>query len=281
MWIIRICDEEKQALPELEDFWIKGNGPVRIGRHLTNECPIAFTNDKSVSRNHAEILVDNGILYVIDKESKFGTHVYEEDQKMKLVPNEREEINEGQLIQFGATQSFVMVHKLRLQVCLTRLNKDKKKMVGDAIKRLGGIHVEDVDFATHIVTSPPIGTMTPKLLSAVIYGREKKMITPDWFEFALLETDDRAVPIPREELFFPEIDTSKLQLEKKDMPRDGLLRGKTVLLARKSDEAYVCALQGCGANIVRGYGDDPVSRYASLVSINQPYVCSVTHSTRT
>jgi hypothetical protein len=95
----------------------------------------------------------------------------------------------------------------------------------------------------------------------VIQVREKKLITPDWFAFALVETENRAVPIPREELFFPEIDTSKLQLENKDIPRHGLLRGKTVLLARKSDEVYACALQGCGANIVRGYGDDPVSRY--------------------
>ena len=269
-WIARICDENKQALPEREDFWIKGNGPVRVGRHPTTECPIAFSNDKSVSRDHAELFVDNGILYVMDKGSKYKTNLSfpdeepDEEGQMKkhcLEQNERNEVNEGQLIQFGAAQSFVVVCKLQLQVCLTRLHKDKKKMVVDAIKRLGGRIVENVDTATHIVTSPPFNSMTSKLMAAVVYGQEKKLIIPEWFEFALAETANVAVPIPHESSYFPEVDTSKVQLENRDMPRGGLLRGKTVLIARKVDEAYECVLQGCGAKTIRGYGENLVPRY--------------------
>ena len=262
MWIARICDKSKNALDGCEDYWIKGPGPVRVGRHPGPTCPIAFSNDKSVSRDHAEIFVDNGILYVMDKGSKFGTFLCDDGN---VEPNERKEVNDGQLIQFGATQSFVVVYKLKLQVCLTRLNKDKKKMVVDAIKRLGGSIVENVDFATHIVTSPPFNSVTPKLMAAVVYGQEKKLITPEWFEFALAETENGAVTIPHEALYFPEIDTSKVQLENKDMPRIGLLQGKTVLVARKKDEEYVCLLQGCGAKIIRGYTEDPVPRYESII----------------
>ena len=92
-----------------------------VGRKLENN--ISFPNDKSISRQHATINVENGNLYVTDLSSKFGTQIGEK----LCLPNISTLVCDGSVISFGATGCKLAVRKHDLTFCFSRLDKSDKE----------------------------------------------------------------------------------------------------------------------------------------------------------
>lgn len=232
-------------------YYVKGPS-CRVGRSPDN-C-IELKDDKSVSRNHAKLIIENGILSVMDLGSTFGTFLFNEiGEKRKLQPNELYIISNSQTILFGNSQSKISFLNTRLIFCVTRIEKIDKDRLKKNVKSIGATIVNKAEDATHIVSNKFSATV--KMLTALVL--KKEIITGDWLIFSeTIKTVEIILPCSKYSPFkFDQIST-----------RTQLLKDLTVVLLEEADEQYEIILTSCGAEVIKMYKDvkDPSDLLCSL-----------------
>ena len=166
-------------------------GPVvHIGRKP--ECDISFVNDKSVSRNHAELVLANDSILCSDLNSKFCSYLINGTTKTKIEPSKdlsnkvRVPVNQGDMIQVGATSSRIRIRKLNIQFLPTKLDKTNKERLKKLVKSIPGGRIisqlssfsESSNTKTYIITSGFSATI--KILEGIAY--QVPIITLKWVE---------------------------------------------------------------------------------------------------
>lgn len=138
---------------------------VHIGRKTGSD--IAFINDKSVSRNHAEFhLNDRGVLSVRDLKSKFMTYVV--CNGVKMVVRDETILKHGDTVQIGACDSRIEVKHVSFLMCPTKLEKERKELLKTVTKKLNGKIVSALDADRSIITVADKFTATMKILESII-----------------------------------------------------------------------------------------------------------------
>ena len=151
---------------------------ISIGRKP--ECDISFENDKSVSRNHAELKLNtDGTLSIIDLNSKFSTYVtsLEDGKKVNIKNNSNMTmLHNGDIIQIGACGSKIEIIQISYQFCPTKLNKQEKEQLKLFAKYLKSRVVSSTTQCTHLVASKFAATV--KILEGIVTN--KPIISLQW-----------------------------------------------------------------------------------------------------
>ena len=156
-------------------------GPsVTIGRKA--ECNISFPNDKSVSRNHAEILIKENRVYVSDFGSKFCSFIISGITKVQVAASVDltnklwVEVKHNDIVQIGATVSRLRFRVVNVELCPTKLEKAEKEELKRLSNSLSGFKVvnnltplnnkpDNVDI--YVVASKFVATV--KILESIVY----------------------------------------------------------------------------------------------------------------
>lgn len=168
-------------------FW---QGPtIKIGRSVENN--LVFGADKSISRMHAEIMVDSttATLHIVDLASRYGSSV----NGAKLQGNVPFPVEHGAVARFGVGNVRIRFTRRSYAYCTTRLEKPEKDKLKRCAKITGGRIVTQVEHATHVVANKVAATV--KMLTAL--ALPLKMVRAEWLSFA--EGSNAAELIPREE----------------------------------------------------------------------------------
>jgi hypothetical protein len=150
-----------------------------------------FSSDKSISRVHAEILVDNptSSVSIVDLASRYGSTV----NGTKLQGNVPFHVENGMVARFGVGNVRIRFTRRTYNYCTTRLDKSEKDKLKRCTKITGGRIVSQVEHATHVVANKAAATV--KMLTALVVPL--KMVRADWLSFA--EGTKPAELIPKEE----------------------------------------------------------------------------------
>jgi pSer/pThr/pTyr-binding forkhead associated (FHA) protein len=150
-----------------------------------------FSADKSISRQHAEIVVDiaSYSLYLVDHASRYGSSV----NGNKVLPDIQTMLEHGSVARFGVGSVRLRFVKKQYNLCTTRLDKPEKDRWKRCCKLLSARIVAQPEQATHIVASKAAATV--KMLAALVLPL--KIVTVDWMSFT--ERNGPAELIPKEE----------------------------------------------------------------------------------
>ena len=134
------------------------HSPFRIGRKSDNDLVLP---DTRVSRNHAEVIQENGAHFVVDLDSKHGTYVNGERVagKHQLVRNDRIEVGarDGVILVFAPTKPHSSSREFLRQITQVPSNKtsdlEKLRVFLEAARKLNATSVLDDILLTLIETS--------------------------------------------------------------------------------------------------------------------------------
>jgi pSer/pThr/pTyr-binding forkhead associated (FHA) protein len=163
---------------------------VTVGRSPDN-C-IQFEADKSISRTHAQIVLQSPLsehISLIDLGSRFGSAV----DGARVPPNTPFPLQPSSRIKFGASSLRVVIVRTHLRFCLSsrldRVQKDRLRVVAG---QLGGRIESRPTRASHVFATKQAATM--KLLTALVLGIPA--VTCGWIDF--VESAKPAPVIPSE-----------------------------------------------------------------------------------
>ncbi|KAJ1390368.1 SMAD/FHA domain-containing protein, partial [Ochromonadaceae sp. CCMP2298] len=187
MWVGELLGSDGKVVKR---FLLKGP-VVNVGRAPDNS--IQFESDKSISRLHAQIVLNSGPLSddikLIDLGSRFGSAVDGE----RVLPNTPFALQQGSRIKFGASSLRVQIVRQQLRLCMSsRLDRAQKDRLRAAAVQLGGRVESRPARATHMFATKMAATV--KLLTALVLGIPA--VTTDWIAFA--ESVKPAPVIPSE-----------------------------------------------------------------------------------
>ena len=181
MWQLLPDDSTRQAAL----FPVSGHvGAYTIGRKDTD---MVVTNDKSISRNHAQVTHSMDGLTLTDIGSKFGTHV----NGTKLAQNEPCALATGDKVILGTTH--FTVNRRQLVFCASTLSspEDKDELTRSTAALGATLADKWTSEVTHLIM--PTVTFTPKLISAL--ALLKPVVSLQWLRLALARTKP-AQPLP-------------------------------------------------------------------------------------
>ena len=160
------------------NFTSSHGNKISIGRSA--ESDLSFPNDKSVSRNHGEIILETITvpntttnatattntapitiqqLSIIDLGSKFGITIIHKNKDQRIPINHKIVIENGAKIRLGSLNSFIEFHHEKLSLCLTRLSKPEKTHMKAVAKIIHAKIVNHVPDATFVVSNNPTATV--------------------------------------------------------------------------------------------------------------------------
>eukprot|EP00762_Andalucia_godoyi_P004159 ANDGO_06310.mRNA.1 Nijmegen breakage syndrome 1 protein len=207
MWILSSTQKDAVA----HDLHLIGGGTYLIGRR---GCDILLSQDKSISRKHAQLVV--GLIppdHISDfsfrpqislrDTSKYGSFIVTGPNEQKLVTNEEMELVHDSTIRFGLLSTTMKVRYIPYVLCPSLISN--RKTLGALAENASviGAHVHYgsnwVAECTHLVMESV--EITPKLIVALLSGCP--VVKPSWVEAVrLLERPDVVMPDPA--MFIPE-----------------------------------------------------------------------------
>ncbi|XP_044744861.1 nibrin [Coccinella septempunctata] len=202
-------------------FYLIKEGKYIVGRHVGD----IIIKNHSVSRKHAEIIVENNEAFVRDCESKFFTTY---NGKI-LLKNEKTKLEDGGEIIFGEVKVSFKVGE-NLVTCSTGVkeHEDELRLI---IKEIGGEYLKDWnDTCTYLTTSEIMVTL--KVLHAIMDN--KKIVTPNfWKAFLKNMKENKLPPDPSE--FYPPLGESMIHTKFLDYNPDRkcIFVGKTFAFWKK------------------------------------------------
>jgi len=227
-----------------------------LGRNA--DCDIVLDNDKSISRKHAQLIVnaENKTLSLVDFGSKFGTTLVKRRSSTfnlphKIEPNKPFELQINDTIQFGSFNSCIQFNNETFKFCITRLDKTSKEFVHAKVASLNATLVSSVPECTHLISNQFSATL--KMITALVL--RKSIVTSKWFDF--LNSNKSAFLIPDANQYSPfdprgreivgkeEYTVEPLTSEK----RRHLLPDSLVFIPDPTSVEYRDVLEGCGAEI--------------------------------
>ena len=180
MWICDVFQEEKS---KKSCYYLRGPS-CRVGRK--EDCDISFPTDKSVSRQHAEFLLQDEDLFIKDLGSKYCTSA----RSSMCVPNVLTRVHDGDEIKFGVSGSSVVVRRAILSLCFTRLEKSERDKLKQLSKALNATLVKTVEQCDLLICNKLSATL--KVLTAIVYN--KKIVTIEWMAFLCSSEGKQAKP---------------------------------------------------------------------------------------
>ena len=174
MWQLLPDDTTRQSAL----FPVSGHvGAYTVGRKDTD---MVVSNDKSISRNHAQVTHEPDGLTLMDIGSKFGTHV----NGTKLAQNEPCALAAGDKVILGTTH--FTVRRRQLIFCASTLSspEDKEELTRSTAALGATLADKWSSEVTHLIM--PTVTFTPKLISAL--ALLKPVVSLQWLRLALART---------------------------------------------------------------------------------------------
>lgn len=127
---------------------------------------ITLANDDSISRNHAQLTLENGKLYLEDTKSKYGTVLVRESKPTNL-ENARVELKSGDEILFGRFSNNFIVNHMNIRSAQSGIGDNQKKKLSHIFKELRLELLEELDNScTHLTTTSE--TIVSKKLVAAL-----------------------------------------------------------------------------------------------------------------
>ena len=203
--------------------------------------PIIQNNDKTISRDHARVSINNDILTIVDNNSKFGTFI--DDKSTKIT--ESYQVKSGQTIKFGAASTRVRFIKCHFVFSTTLISKDERERIKKLSKMLGARISNNVEDSSHLIC-PKYGATT-KMLTAIVM--EKKIITISWLSFIEETTTFSLIP-KCIEFSPPATDEFNSYIATSHLKRSELLKNYTVFITTKTDMQYGPIFKQCGTNLI-------------------------------
>lgn len=250
MWIAQIIKSDGSIINE---YLLRGK-EIKIGREMgVDYLPTIYNNniDKTLSRDHARIVINDDILSIVDNNSKFGTFT---DNKPNSKITENYQIKSGQIIKFGQANTRIRFIKCPYVFCTSQYYKDEKEKIKRAAKILGSRVSSNVDDASHLVC--PKYSATTKILTAIVM--EKKIVSINWLSF--IEENSKFSLIPSCNEYAPTIhEMMGSYQETAHLSRSSLLKNYTIFITTKTDTQYASIFKSCGSNLIDlSHIEDPV-----------------------
>lgn len=206
--------------------------------------PIIQNNDKTVSRDHARVTINNDILSIIDNNSKFGTFI---DDKSNTKINETYQVKSGQIIKFGAAVTRLRFLKCQYIFSTTLISKDERERIKKLSKVLGARIINNVEDSSHLIC-PKYGATT-KMLTAIVL--EKKIITTSWLSFVEEPSNQKLSLVPKcVDYSPPATDEFNSYIATAHLKRSELLKNYTVFVTMKADMQYGPIFKQCASNVI-------------------------------
>ncbi|CAH0556920.1 unnamed protein product [Brassicogethes aeneus] len=171
-----------------------------IGR---KDCDFVLTNDKSISRKHAIIKLENNEVYVTDCGSTYFTF----HNSNKIEANTKINIKVGDEIKFGAYDCIFKLESKEFFVTSSQLSTFEKNIVSKCIKELRGKHVDVWSSKVTHVTVSKI-TLTVKVLQATVDGIP--LVVPKYWQ-KFIECMNKRIPPPQIEDYKPGVAEAALR----------------------------------------------------------------------
>nr|XP_026488247.1 nibrin [Vanessa tameamea] len=214
---------------------------VTIGRSLDGQnCNFAITDDPSISRKHATLLILEGVLYLEDLGSKYGTFVNNSD---KIEHNKMLKLSCNDVIKFGKMNCVWKAQKINLITCTSTMKGENLQSLKNILTTVGGIIKNEWDETCEYLTMPAI-TLTIKVVLALV--QNSHIVTIDyWNKCVDAVNNNTALPNPSN--FIPQILESTLNKESVSfLPskyRSSLFASKKVIFfSRRQLELYKMVL---------------------------------------
>ncbi|XP_047529647.1 nibrin [Vanessa atalanta] len=214
---------------------------VTIGRSLDGQnCNFAITDDPSISRKHATLLILEGVLYLEDLGSKYGTFVNNSD---KIEHNKMIKLSCNDVIKFGKMNCVWKVQKINLITCTSTMKGENLQSLKNILTTVGGIIKNEWDETCEYLTMPAI-TLTIKVVLALV--QNSHIVTIDyWNKCVDAVNNNTALPNPSN--FIPQILESTLNKESvsflPNKDRSSLFASKKVIFfSRRQLELYKMVL---------------------------------------
>ncbi|XP_050346235.1 nibrin [Nymphalis io] len=220
---------------------------VTVGRSLDGQnCNFAITDDPSISRKHATILISEGVLYLKDLGSKYGTFVNNSD---KIEHNKMIKLNCNDVIKFGKMSCVWKVQQINFITCTSTLKGENLQSLKNILASVGGIVKNEWDETCEYLTMPAI-TLTIKVVLALV--QNSHIVTIDYWN-KCVDAVNNNTPLPIPSNFIPQILESTLNKENVSFlpnnERRSLFAGKKVIFfSRRQLELYKLVLTKSSAN---------------------------------
>jgi len=195
---------------------------------------------------------------LVDLNSRYGTFLRSSssvvdavddtsiDSYMQLSTSAPLVIVSDAIFRFGTSDAKVRFVRKHFTFCTTRLDKSDRDLLKKRAKAVGAKLVEEVQLATHVVSSKAAATV--KTLSAIVSNIP--IVNMNWLDF--VDTEGSCETIPHE-TDCPPSTLEDFKIVGLMGSRSGLLANHSVYLTDPIDEQYVCIAQGCGGRVVRLY----------------------------
>jgi pSer/pThr/pTyr-binding forkhead associated (FHA) protein len=182
--LIGVLSSSADGIP-IVSYYIKG--PImKIGRNIDSDICI---NDRSISRSHGEIHMNDKTFAIIDFGSKYGTFLPRRDNQNKIKANEEICFQIGEPVRLGINMTFTLSYQ-SMSLNFTRLERKAKDQLKKIAFKIDANILNNVEDASYLVTDKFSATI--KMLTAIIIN--KPVITMDWFSF--IETKKSCELIP-------------------------------------------------------------------------------------
>lgn len=195
VWALIPADSLRGA----QKYYIFSKGTYHVGR---KDCDIIVQTDTSISRNHAEIVIDNMIsldpykagsvgspsgVRVIDK-SKYGTFISKESgSKVRLVKNKDAELDNGDFVTFGTSNATFQLCYVPVSIFI---HGSKDALLDSSLQDIGSSigarsSLKWNHECTHVLVEEST-SITIDLIEAVLAKRP--IVLGDWFKVLVEKT---------------------------------------------------------------------------------------------
>ncbi|KAI7807208.1 nibrin [Triplophysa rosa] len=235
MWKLQPTESGGDSL-----FLLSGQTYV-VGR---KNCEILLSNDQSISREHARLIVTEQGISLKDS-SKYGTFVNDE----KLKTGSTKSLQTGDRVTFGVFQSKFRLEKESIVVCSSCVDNERKVSLSQDVRSIGGRLVSSWTLdCTHLVM--PTVKVTIKTICALLCCRP--IVKPEFFS-AFSKAVQQKLPLPKPERFRPPVDEPTLTKEDLDLgarpERKSLFKGKTFVFFNSKQMKRLSQAVSCGGAV--------------------------------
>ncbi|XP_031347312.1 nibrin isoform X2 [Photinus pyralis] len=215
-------------------FYLLPNTSYTVGR---KDCDLLIVRDESISRRHAELVVTNDKVSIMDVGSRYGTFI----NNTKLTINASSVLQDGATVKFGMLQSIYKFQAVSIVNTTSGIKSEHKTQLKDNMVTLGGLLVQNWKKDCNYVTVEEM-MLTVKVLSAVIAGVPIVNVSY-WDDY--VKCVKAHEPLPDVKNYVPKcsevIINDNISFEYKEERRE-LFKNKLFVFPKKSDNEKMVGL---------------------------------------
>lgn len=208
-----------------------------------------------MSRLHANLILEDDVLYVQDAKSKYGTFVNgnPENDSNRLAPEVKTILEDGDKIAFGRLGSEFIVQHMKVETVMSVISGERKQKLSAIFKSFNIQTSDTITKTCSHLTMPEQTTVSHKLLQALTMCIP--VVTPRYWT-AFQDSIAKNAPLPKAIDFAPKIkpdiyitvNTISLAM---DPRRKTIFAGKTFIFISKSQsEIFAEIIQNAGGKVL-------------------------------